>query len=1242
MATLPAYTIKDKYSCGVARMRRIFFGLIFIFLLGSVGTSAFAQSCAERIGEPHETEFFRKFDWECKHPSSTPIIDSKPVARFSVPVHNGQRAFNYNDWALCSVGLADYLRKNAWNSTGFVLSSVQDPFKGYHDLGCKQYSDPGECQANTGRYLGTLKPEFLPEFPGCPGAEIEPYAPPIIDLKVTGISETDFEDDHFYSVSYRGNIKAGRYEIAEIMWDFGGGETEVTSGRAVKDRNFTYGVKGRYDYYDDTTFHRYDKPILSTSITLTVTDVSGVPVTQTIPVFFSDPEKPIADFDADVLGRRLKLENKTEHPKNQAMTYEWYFGDGASSTQKDPIHVYDEAGNYTVALTVTDVDGDIDMSSKQVTAENGLFMSSKPDNPIMDVDAVQGITVDVVNFETSQVNDFRLQTITDPDYVSFEGQPSPAVLRSIPKNGSIQTTYRIKANRSGDAEVVFKGRGKLATGESLEIANQTPIYIQPDLDIELTTSATDETRAGEEVTITLTINNRDDEEITGIRVDALSVSPHELLRFVSGPTDPNGANPRVNAISLAAGTSTMVTWTYIAEDRGVTELRAFITADRIRGNGRVAQDDSTVLAIESAAIELSQLRIVGGQLQGLRDERPKPGTFSFIRGKIANVGGVDITGINFKLPEAEPKVEALDVLVDRLGPDITPEISLLKPGQANSREFLIPISMVSDVSDKTRFILPVEFSGKAVIDGEDVDVTSRGEIRGNIDRDKYHVEIFPETLTLLLNGFISLVDGIDQAGNETTLGGVAIGTTEGVLTSFQKMGDGLFTVADMLENAATVAGQASADGGDALSKDALKIYNAIVEYNNTTSLRDMAIDLAEVEESITIGGVRVVADYMRSVEVAGGKGDWREVASLISEPATDIGTGLGAERAAAGIMSRVYARAPLPARKFLRGKEKKVATPDEDAPQTEVIDYFRGQAESWDDVPTGVPLTGETVRLAGISDDQYAYMIEKAKSTGGTFIVRPRPETATKWALQRLNAKSIDIKIKSLNEIDTKWLGSTKAEEGLVALREPQDPLEAMKAAVERGELEHGGAQIDRIIDQYNVRRAEFRAKDDYLAELNNKSDGAGIVVLREGKRITTKVDVDNDGFLIFNHNNRRVYSDIDLLGFGKGTNANAPRSLHEAVLKEAAFGIDLQHGAPLQTSDFNDFNDAKDVASAQLRQHLVGGEGGGLIIVGPNHTTRGFVNNFNVAGSTVPGSNYDLYGNVITDYSIIGGINTP
>ena len=48
--------------------------------------------------------------------------------------------------------------------------------------------------------------------------------------------------------------------------------------------------------------------------------------------------------------------------------WEWRFGDGATSSEREPTHQYAAGGTYTATLTVTDDDGAKDDASEQVTA----------------------------------------------------------------------------------------------------------------------------------------------------------------------------------------------------------------------------------------------------------------------------------------------------------------------------------------------------------------------------------------------------------------------------------------------------------------------------------------------------------------------------------------------------------------------------------------------------------------------------------------------------------------------------------------------------------------------------------------------------------------------------------------------------------------------------------------------------------------------------------------------------------
>ncbi len=62
---------------------------------------------------------------------------------------------------------------------------------------------------------------------------------------------------------------------------------------------------------------------------------------------------PTASFNGSVSGNTATFTNNT----NDATGYSWDFGDGGSSTQENPSHVYNASGTYTVTLTATNACG---------------------------------------------------------------------------------------------------------------------------------------------------------------------------------------------------------------------------------------------------------------------------------------------------------------------------------------------------------------------------------------------------------------------------------------------------------------------------------------------------------------------------------------------------------------------------------------------------------------------------------------------------------------------------------------------------------------------------------------------------------------------------------------------------------------------------------------------------------------------------------------------------------------------
>jgi PKD repeat protein/uncharacterized protein YcfJ len=129
--------------------------------------------------------------------------------------------------------------------------------------------------------------------------------------------------------------------VASYAWNFGDGTTST----------------------EQNPTHTYADGAVRT-VTLTVTDNDGATDTTSTSV---DPEAaPVADFSAAKRGLTVDF-TSTSTDDDQIATHAWQFGDGATSTQADPTHAYDEAGDYAVRLTVTDRAGRTHAVTKTVS-----------------------------------------------------------------------------------------------------------------------------------------------------------------------------------------------------------------------------------------------------------------------------------------------------------------------------------------------------------------------------------------------------------------------------------------------------------------------------------------------------------------------------------------------------------------------------------------------------------------------------------------------------------------------------------------------------------------------------------------------------------------------------------------------------------------------------------------------------------------------------------------------------------
>lgn len=842
-----------------------------------------------------------------------------------------------------------------------------------------------------------------------------------------------------------------------------------------------------------------------------------------------------------------------------------------------------------------------------------------------------------VTFDPTSGLSYSSQAI---EIVSSSG---PALPTSLAPGQTVTREYVVRTLAQATSVLSSKVTATV-DGATFSDTGRASISVPPDVEVVLSTDVGSETKAGDEFEVTATITNHDEVDLLQIDSEFLSTTPVGPVKWLSGPLTATGRDPEVNWVDLGPGETATLHWTYLAEEAGITELTAHIKGVDTTLWTEFRVSASTMVAIETTELVLDQVRLQPGRIV--------PGQFGNIRGTVTNTGSTDVIGIDFSLA-SNPELVVVEGVLSDLDPSIAPRIDLLEPDE--TREFMIPVAMVMDAGSLGSYRVDLRMAGTSIIDGESVEVAGTATAGDGLDLSPYWSTIIGDVRANLLSDTIEFFEGVNSWGESSTLGGVAVGSTEGALKAFQKMGDGILGVNDLL-------GEASGDGGQRLTDQGKAIVEAAREYLHTTTAKEMAVDLANLEESVAVGGVGVFAEWLRDLDRAATSGDSREVARLIAEPGTELAIGFGVEKAGGQILTKaVQSAAGRKVASYLKRAPKPVEEdwiwlPEPDYTPDKLV---ARELQDLKDVPTGVAITGETVARSGLTADEHGWMIEMAKEHGVAFFVRPRPETAAKFAKLGYNAKPMAIKLKSISEIDAKWLGwdDFADSEGLVVFRKPKDPLEAMKAAVEAGDLEYGGAEIDDIIARYNHRLAEWKSfekpfgdagptvepTEGILHKLNGDTlgpngeivPGDGFTVQRYGTTVRTKVTIDADGVIKFTHNNQPVYSDIDLMAIAKPDGSPIDPELHKLISEKAGFGIDGQHGDTALTSDFPNWEQAKKFGTQYTNEHKRGGDP--LVIVQPDVTTLGYVDSVAVPDGAIPGSGYDLYGKMTVTYEGAG-----
>jgi PKD repeat protein len=245
---------------------------------------------------------------------------------------------------------------------------------GHLDFVTAPYGSSDKFYVNLGNGDGTFKTLSFDAYQG------SPYS--------GGLAVADFDNDGNADVAATNNNYLDLYK--------GNGDGTFTFASRITDDNFTSSPIDNFDVNNDEiqdlVVSRYGKgyPNYGKGIavllgngdgTFTFDRIYGAGDNGLVFSAVAAPsvnkkknKKPVPalDYDSDeiIAGNALVFDGTGSYDEDgEVVGYAWDFGDGGVSSEASPEHIYYDAGEYIVTLTVTDDKGDTDVTQSQVYVE---------------------------------------------------------------------------------------------------------------------------------------------------------------------------------------------------------------------------------------------------------------------------------------------------------------------------------------------------------------------------------------------------------------------------------------------------------------------------------------------------------------------------------------------------------------------------------------------------------------------------------------------------------------------------------------------------------------------------------------------------------------------------------------------------------------------------------------------------------------------------------------------------------
>lgn len=141
-------------------------------------------------------------------------------------------------------------------------------------------------------------------------------------------------------------IKASRDKANVVVWRIA--HTRTSTDAYDNQARTQISQDGKYIYYDSNWLGGHDREIFRAELP---NDWYGI-------LNATNNKRPTASVSVDsptgLPPLAVRFSSSGSDPDGTIVSYRWDFGDGSSSNEQNPTHVYNNPGNYTAQLTVTD------------------------------------------------------------------------------------------------------------------------------------------------------------------------------------------------------------------------------------------------------------------------------------------------------------------------------------------------------------------------------------------------------------------------------------------------------------------------------------------------------------------------------------------------------------------------------------------------------------------------------------------------------------------------------------------------------------------------------------------------------------------------------------------------------------------------------------------------------------------------------------------------------------------------